>query len=233
MARQTQDRRTNGEWVVALRGDLGRRVQDAAYRDLANYLYVVIYNYLCSRRDSIPRLYNISNEELADLAEEFTQDTLVKIALARVYNLYRGEGSFLAFMARVAINNVGQMLRRREWWVYVEPPPPPELEYEPESGDRLPPLPAELTTDPQSDTGLQLQEVWDTIRRCVEQLPERWRRAFILNVFEDRPVSEVKDQVNAPSENAVHILVSRARSRLKRCLADADWNLDDIWRLFS
>jgi len=233
MARRSKDKRTNDEWVAALRGDLGPEALASAYYDLANYLYVVIYNYLCSRRDSVPGLCNKSDGELADLAEEFRQALLVKIALGKIYNKYRGEGRFLAFMAAVAVNEVGQELRRKKWQVYEEPLPEAEQDYDPESGDSLPPLPEDLIADPESDIGLQLEEIWDIVQRCVKQLPERWRRAFILNVFEDRPTTEVKERVNASSEGAVHILVSRARSRLKKCLARSDWTLDDIWRLFK
>ena len=233
MARQSNDKRTDDEWVAALRGDLGQRAQEAAYHDLANYLYKVAYNHLRSRRDSVPGLCNKSDGELADLAEEFTQATLVKIALEEIYNKYRGEGRFLAFMAAVAVNEVRQELRRKKWQVCEEPLPEAEQDYDPESGDSLPPLPTELVAGPESDTRSQLEEIWDIIRRCVEQLPERWRRAFVLSVLEDQPATEVKDRVNASSEGAVHILVHRARSRLKSCLANSDWNLDDIWRLFS
>lgn len=233
MAQRTHHNRKDDEWVAALRGDLGPEAQASAYHDLANYLYVVIYNDLRSRRHSVPGLYNKTNDELRDLAEEFTQVTLVKIALKQIYNDYRGEGRFLSFMAVVAINDVRQELRRKKWQVYEIPLPLSEPEYDPESGDSLPPLPEDLIAYPESDIGPQLEEIWGIVQRCVEQLPERWRRAFVLNVFEDRPTTEVKERVNASSEGAVHILVSRARSRLKECLASSDWNLDDIWRLFK
>jgi len=233
MTRRSEDKRANDQWVAALRGDLGPRAREAAYKDLANYLYKVSYNYLCSRQDSVPGLCTKSNDQLVELAEEFTQDTLAKIAQEQIYNTYRGEGRFLAFMVVVAINEIRQELRRKKWQVYEKSLPPSEPEYDPESSDSLPPLPEDLIADPESDIGLQLEEIWDIVQRCVEQLPERWRRAFVLNVFEDRPTTEVKERVNASSDGAVHILVSRARSRLKKCLARSDWTLDDIWRLFK
>lgn len=228
MARRSKDKRKDDEWVAALRGDLGPEAQASAYHDLANYLYAVIYNYLCSRRDGVPGLSTKTNDELRDLAEEFTQDTLAKIAVEQIYNQYRGEGRFLSYLAQVATNEVRQELRHREWWVHTEPLPLSESDYDPESGDTLPPLPAELITDSESDTGPQRREMWEAIRRCVKQLPERWRRAFVLNVFEELSATEVKERLNVPSEQAVYNLVHRARSRLKECLADSDTDPDDV-----
>ncbi len=233
MARRTKDKRTNDEWVAALRGDLGPEAQASVYHDLANYLYVVVYNYLRSRRDSVPGLCNKTNDELRDLAEEFTQAILVKIAVEQIYNKYRGEGRFLSFMAKVAINEVRQELRRKKWQVCEEPLPEAEQDYDPESGDSLPSLPPELITDVEPDDQLQLEEMWDTIRRCVKQLPKQWRRAFVLSVYKGLSADEIKERVNAPTMQEVYNRVHRARSRLKECLADSDWNLDDIWRLFS
>lgn len=226
-------RRTDDEWVAALRGDLGDRAQEAAYRDLARYVFKVAYNYLRYRRDSVPGLADKPDYELVDLAEEFTQAVLVKVALDRLYNAYRGDAAFTSYVAVVARRVVAQALRRREWWVYTEPLPPPEPEYEPESGESLPPLELEASSD-LTPEALQLQEeAWETIRRCVEQLPERWRRAFVLKVFDNLSAAEVKERLDIEKEQTVHTWVFRARRWLKSCLADSGWNLNDIWRLFS
>lgn len=42
--------RDNQEWVQELRGDRGGQQQEAAHCELANYLYVVAYNYLRIRQ---------------------------------------------------------------------------------------------------------------------------------------------------------------------------------------
>ncbi len=47
------------------------------------------------------------------------------------------------------------------------------------------------------------------------------------------PAAEVKDRLNAPSEQAVYNLVNRARGRLKKCLDATGWDPDDVWPLFS
>ena len=233
MARQAKDRRTNDEWVATLRGDVGHRAQEDAYKDLAKYLYKVSYNYLYSHKASIPGLCNKSNEELAALAEDFTQDTLVKIALKQLYNKYRGEGRFLAYMAAVALNEVRQELRLKKWQICEQPLPPSEPEYDAESGDSLPPFEYMVSTDLGPQIRQELQALWHTVRQCVEQLPERWRHAFVLTVFEGLSASEVRDRMKAKSDQAVYNLVNRARSKLKSCLADSDWDIDDIWRLFG
>jgi len=231
--KRTRDKRTDDEWVAALRGDLGQRAQEAAYKDLVKYLYKVTYNCLCSRRDSVPGLSNKSNDELAELAEDLAQDTLVSIAQKRLYNAFRGESKFTSYVAAVAINVVKQLLRHKEWWVYTEPLPPPEREYDVESGEGLPPLEPELSPELTPETWQLRREIWDIIRRCVEQLPERWRRAFVLTVFEDLSAARVRELMEATSEQAIYNLVNRARGRLKKCLGAAGWDPDDIGPLFK
>jgi RNA polymerase sigma factor (sigma-70 family) len=233
MAQRRHHKRTNDEWVAALRGDLGYRAQEEAYGDLADYLYVVAHNYLRSHKADIPRLRCKSNDQLAALAEDFTQNTLMRLALEQLYNRYRGEGRFLSYMAAVVLNEVRQELRGKKWQIYEEVLLPPELKYEPESGDRLPPFEPEAFPDSTPETWQLQREVWETIQQCVEQLPERWRRAFVWNVFEGLSATKVKDRLNAPSEQAVYNLINRARRRLKACLIEASWDLDDVWKLFS
>jgi RNA polymerase sigma factor (sigma-70 family) len=226
-------RRTNDEWLAVLGGDLGQGAQEAAYEDLAQYLYKVIYNYLRSRSASVPALYDKSDDQLAKLGEDFTQSTLAKIALGQLYNRYQGKGRFVAYMAAVAINEVRQALRRKEWWVHIKPLPPSELEYEPESGDSLPAFEHTVSTDLGTENRQELQALWRTIHQCVQQLPERWRRAFIWKVYEDLSAAEVRERLRAESDQTVYNLVNRARGRLKKCLSASGWELDDIWLLFS
>jgi RNA polymerase sigma factor (sigma-70 family) len=226
-------RRTNDEWLAVLGGDLGQGVQEAAYEDLAQYLYKVICNYLRSRSASVPGLCNKPDDQLAKLGEDFTQATLAKIALKQLYNKYRGEGRFLAYMAVIALNEVRQELRLKKWQICEELLPPPEPEYDAERGDNLPPFKHVVSTDLGPQIRQELQALWHTIRQCIQQLPERQRRAFILNIFEGLSAAEVKDRLNAPSDQAVYNLVNRARGKLKSCLADSGWDLDDIWLLFS
>jgi len=233
MARRTHHKRTDDEWVAALRGDLGPREQESAYEDLANYLYVIAYNYLRLHKDSVPGLHCKSNDQLVALAEDFTQDTLTRVALEQLYNRYRGEGRFLAYMAVVALNEVRQELRLIKWQICEEPLPPPEPEYDAESGDNLPPFEYVVSTDLGPQIRQELQALWHTIRQCIQQLPKQQRRAFVLNILEGLSAAEVKHRLNAPSEQAVYNLVNRARSRLKACLVEASWNPDDIWPLFS
>lgn len=233
MAGQAYEERTNDQWVAALRGDQGPRAQAEAYQDLANYLFKVAYNHLRSRRNTVRGLSNMPNAQMAALAEDLMQSTLTKIWEKQLYNQFRGEGRFLAYMAVIAVNNTRQELRLKKHDVWKQQLPPSEPDDDTENGDYLPPLDPEFVDSYGPEIQQQVQEIWDTIERCVKQLPERWRQAFILNVLEDRPTTEVQKHVNASSEQAVYLLVHRARSRLKSCASDSGWNLDDVWRLLN
>ncbi|MCB0237375.1 MAG: hypothetical protein KDH08_01795, partial [Anaerolineae bacterium] len=55
-------------------------IQASAHKDLANYLYVVAYNYLRLRQADLRALADFAAEELASLAQDFVQETLEKLA---------------------------------------------------------------------------------------------------------------------------------------------------------
>ena len=72
--------RNNQAWVEELRGDCGSERQSDAHRDLANYLYVVAYNYLRLRQADLRALADFAPDETATLAQDFVQETLEKLA---------------------------------------------------------------------------------------------------------------------------------------------------------
>ena len=58
---------------------------------------------------------------------------------------------------------------------------------------------------------LELQEIW----RAVKRLPRQQKNAFLLRYREDHSVREIA-QIMRQSENSVKLLLSRARTRLRR-----------------
>jgi len=94
---------TNQEWVQSL-----REQQTESYEMLWRYLYKVTFN-LCTRR-----LADLPVERQLALAEECAQEALVQVW--RKLDTYRGEGSFLAWVTRIAVNKLRDRLRHERPW---------------------------------------------------------------------------------------------------------------------
>lgn len=72
-------RRSNQEWVEELSNAHNKNVQFKAHSDLANYLFVVAYNYLNKRRENLQMLNQLPTEEIASLTEDAVQDFMEKL----------------------------------------------------------------------------------------------------------------------------------------------------------
>lgn len=65
----------------------------------------------------------------------------------------------------------------------------------------------------------------EALAECLDKLPPRLRRAFVLRHVEDRPAAEVRPAVGATEAN-LWVMLHRARLRLWRCLS-VNWFGED------
>lgn len=210
--------RTNQNWLDELRRDRGEEQQRLAYEDLAGYLYVVVYNYLQMRQTNLTVLAHFAPKELAALAQDFVQDTLEKLARDdhALLDQFRGTGRFLSWAAQIARHEAGQELRK-SYWTRREPFPeehPPELE--PEEWSPSFTLEALIDHSTPENTAI-LDQVVAVLQRCLDKLQERRRLAFWGCIAEGRSAGFVTTALNT-TDNAVHILVYRAKRDLRKCL---------------
>lgn len=227
MTQQTEPERSNEGWVGSLRGDFGLRAREEAYQALGTILQRQLYRFLLHRQSSVPGLWNKSHEELDELAQEFTQDTVEKLAREHLYNLFRGEAKFTTFMTRVAQNVVRTELRKGKWSVAVDSFSP-QTEYNLENEGTLPSLMLEDTSQLSPEVRVILEALWRAIGHCVDGLPERWRQAFIDRELHKLSMEEAKRHLKTDSDQVIFNLVHRARKRLKQCLRENDWDLDGL-----
>jgi RNA polymerase sigma factor (sigma-70 family) len=196
--------RTAHTWVADLRGEQGWERQQAAHRDLANYLYVVAYNYLRQRQQlqNPTRLISYSTEELAAFAQDFTQDALVKVTDDNYARLaqFIGAGNFTSWAARMLTNLIASELRRAAWQ---------KQEREPVEDQR------QTTLTPEAI--VQVEELNTILYQCLDQLDQRRRFAFEQCIGDDKRAKEVAPLLNT-TENGVNQLVFRARQQLRHCL---------------
>lgn len=196
--------RTNQAWLDELCGGRGVTAQQQAHFDLANYLYVVAYNYLLMRQSNVAALAHVAPEELAALAQDFVQDTLEKLAADHFTRLhqYQETGQFSSWAAQIIRNQIAGELRKAAFThpqldlLAIEEQPAQEVAH---------------------DLALQQQEATSALQACIQHLPDHYRLALVQCVAEKRPTPEVAALLQK-SVDAVHLLIMRAKRLMKQCL---------------
>ncbi|MEZ4866944.1 MAG: sigma-70 family RNA polymerase sigma factor [Caldilineaceae bacterium] len=203
-ASRRDQRRDDQLWLADLRGQNGDDAQQRAYLDLANYLYKVAYNYLVKRQTDVSILAASMNSELAELAQDCVQDTLLKLWQndGALLDQYQGKGRFLAWTALVIRNHVADLLRRPPYT--REAPPPADLANRP-------------ATDLAPATRLTLQEVADALQKCIDALPPARRDAFSACIVNGERSKAVAARLKR-TVNAINQLVFHAKQQIKSCL---------------
>lgn len=116
-AANKSSRRTDQEWVLALRGDFGDAEQHTAHVELSAYLYTTAWNYLLMQQPTISKIAHYAPEDLQPVAEDFVQTFCLKL-FTNNFNLldkYSQKGRFLSWAAQVLKNAICSELRRNEW----------------------------------------------------------------------------------------------------------------------
>jgi RNA polymerase sigma factor (sigma-70 family) len=210
--------RSNQEWIDELCGKEGKTTQLRAHEDLGKYLCVVAFNYLKGRQaqGNPSALTGFAPEELADLANDFGQDTLEMLIRDdhALLNQYRGEGRFTSYMAVIVQRVVAQELRRSYWQRRV---PLPHRSEDNDSDWSASFESFLVVDDTNPEKAAMRRQVVEILKHCLEQLPARQRLAFWKCVAEAREAAGVAHILDT-TRNAVYLLVSRARKALAGCL---------------
>jgi RNA polymerase sigma-70 factor, ECF subfamily len=117
---------------------------------------------------------------------------------------YRGDGSYSAWIFRIAHNSLSTWRRRAGRSVEV-------VEEVPERVDPTPSPPSQVIVGEERDL------IWQT----VSQLPPAQREVVGLRYIEDFSIEEVAE-ITRRSRGAVRILLHRARNRLRKALDGKD-----------
>lgn len=218
--------RNNQAWVEELRGDCGSERQSDAHRDLANYLYVVAYNYLRLRQADLRALADFAPEETAALAQDFVQETLEKLARNEfaVLASFSGAGKFTSWAAQI-IRNQAAMELRKSYWTRRTPLPASddseESSEQPWQGQTL--TDTSVGADPARRA--QQQQVQEILQHCLAELPERNRLAIVSCIADDVRAESVAQTLNTTA-NAVYLLIARGKRQLNECLQRAGLSRD-------
>ncbi len=194
--------RTNQQWISELQGFNGRQLQEQAHLDLAVVLHKIAFNYLQLRQPDIAVLQTFDTDELAAIAKDFVQDTLIKLTSDEYALLksYREEGPFLNWCKPIITNLIASDLRRSFWR---------------KRGNEQEDQPDPAQKDPENLA--QQNYLQQLISDCFESLAERQRITFGMFIVEDLSAIEIAKNLGL-TENAVNQLVYRARRAMRICL---------------
>ncbi len=178
-ADRTVEIHSNQEWVQAL-----REQRTESYELLWRHLYRITCH-LCMRR-----LADLPVERRLALAEECAQEALVQIW--RKLDTYRGDGPFLGWVARIAVNKLRDQVRHeRPWQANTE------------------------ITDDFAATAYDLApDILILLGQAMQQLTPCERSVFIGRLFQERSSQEIAAHLGISRGNE-RIVYLRARQKIR------------------
>lgn len=208
--------RTNEEWIADLKS--AGESKEAALGDLraviASGLPYALSNYLSP-----------DNPQFESLAEEVTQDTLLRVL--DHLDSFEGRSRFTTWVHKIAVRIALTELRRRRWRDFSLD----SLVEENEGGYALPGL--MIDPSPNPDTLTQQSDMMMRIGRLIkEELTDKQRQAMVATAIEGVPLEEVARRMGM-KRNALYKLLHDARLRLKKRLVNEGLTVEDIWAAFD
>ena len=219
--------RSSEEWVRELCGDRGQEPQQLAYQELANYLYVVAYNYSAPAPGRLAR------------AGRFRCRTrwprLPRISCRRRWRSLHATTLLSWQCTAVRANSPPGRPRssatRRRWNSESRTGPGALLCSRATTPRRRRSSPrwrqdirrSSAKVDPARHA--QQQQVQDVLQRCLARLPERNRLAIVSCIADDVRAELVAQTLNTTA-NAVYLLIARGKRQLKECLQNAGLSRD-------
>ena len=151
--------------------------------------------------------FRMLNDEMA--AEDASQNTFIS-----AYKNIRSfrDGSFRAWLLRIAANNCYDEFRRKK-----RKPTQPLTVFDDESGEEIEdPIWLEDTGSlPEQD--FENKELQQAIQLCIDRLPEQFRAAVILVDVQGFGYKEASQIINSPI-GTIRSRLARARQQLQECL---------------
>ena len=214
--------RTNEEWLADLSSTGPERAQ--ALEDLRERLERGLSFYLSHERSDLSER---STEELQQMAQDFTQDALLKIL--NNLDTFRSESLFTTWATKIAARVAISELRRARWRDY-------SLENLTGDGEIMPTVtsldisPADA---PQPEDHTERQEILDLLDDAINTaLIERQRTALMAHAIDGLPVEEIARRMDT-NRNALYKLIHDARLKLKRHLEHQGISVSYLAELFE
>ena len=192
------EKRTNEKWLADLRSTGADR--DAALDDLRQII-------LSGLPYALSKWLSSSDPQFTPLAEEVTQDTLLRV-LDRL-DTFEGRSQFTTWVHTIAVRIALTELRRQKWR---------DVSLESLTDEDDPDiLPLQIKSDiPATETLVERADLLDRVQHIIdEELTEKQRRALVAVAFKGMPLGEVARRMGM-ERNALYKLLHDARLHLKK-----------------
>ena len=166
--------------------------EDAAFEELVRRYQDTVYAFL----------YRFRGKD--EGAEDLAQEVFLRVFRSRAS--YRPEAKFSTWLYRISCNLCINQARDQREFLSLDGEPGGE-------GERAKREWRDLAAERPLDA-LESQELVETIRRTLDQLPENQRAAVLLYRYHDLSYREIGETIGV-SEKAVKSLMARAREQLK------------------
>jgi RNA polymerase sigma-70 factor (TIGR02943 family) len=169
------------------------------------------------------RLFSFAMVRLrnTDTCEDLVQDTF--ISAYKAWDTFEGRSSGYSWLVKILKNKIVDHVRKVKRHN--------EIPFEEGDGDGLTNS-WDLWASPfvewggQPEAHLSKREFYLQFQKCLEQLPDKYRQAFILRVIDDLEAEEVCKVLDISSSN-LWVILHRARLRLRSCLEKHWFNNSD------
>jgi RNA polymerase sigma-70 factor, ECF subfamily len=210
-------RRTNQEWLAALRG---RDPDPAALSDLRAYIMRAALFTLQRARHHVGHL---GPGALSALAEDCAQEAVA--AILQSLDTFRGDSKFTTWVYTFAVNTALLAARRERWGSVSLDAILEGTETASSIDDR------DVPADPER-RALQA-EAMGVVRECLEtQLSARQQQLLRAVVFEGIPLDEIVRRWGS-NRNALYKMLHDARRKLRSHLVARGLDVDEILDLFA
>jgi RNA polymerase sigma-70 factor (ECF subfamily) len=154
------------------------------------------------------------------MAEDVVSETL--LAILEKPDAYGGASSLRTYATGILKHKVVDALRRRGRELPIEPLDEQSID---EAIDALFNEDGHWAERPQSwgvpEQALQQREFFEVLQRCIDRLPPRLGRIFMMREWLELQVEQVCEQLNITA-NHCGVMMYRARMQLRECL-DRNW----------
>jgi RNA polymerase sigma-70 factor (ECF subfamily) len=214
--------RTNDQWLADLQAEGATRAK--ALMDLAARLERGLFFYLSHDRSD---LVDRSTEELQQMAQDFAQESLIKVLDNLVS--FRGESQFLTWATKIASRVAISELRRARWRDY-------SLDRLTADGEIMPSITSLAVTPDGAASPEHTAEREDALQlideAISEALTERQRLALTAIAIDGIPIDQVAIHMGT-NRNALYKLLHDARLKLKAHMESQGLSLGYILELFG
>ncbi len=164
--------------------------------------------------------YGLARVRDSEVAEDLVQDTLLAALKSRVN--YKGQSSEQTWLVGILKHKIldyfrGQSKEKTQAYDDVFPENGEDSYFDQQGHWQY-----DLSTWSKPDTAVEQAQFMSSLQQCIDRLPPRMARLFVLREFDDLNNEEICELLSISTTNNLWVMLSRTRMQLRSCL-DINW----------